>query len=109
MFSSQWVPRRILSDHGPKTIQQVRDDAARDFGTYLHNSMPARNMSISGGMLGMSKLRSGLDDVFSPIPIGNFHLLLRISFYSFIIALNFIKCYLVLLTLTFIWLYYHLS
>lgn len=68
---NRWVPRRILSDHGPKTIQQVRDDAARDFGTYLHPSIPARNMSISsGGMLGMSKLRSGMDDVFSPIPIG---------------------------------------
>lgn len=91
MFSSQWVPRRILSDHGPKTIQQVRDDAARDFGTYLHSSVPARNMSISGGMLGMSKLRSGLDDVFSPIPIGNFHFLVKNNIYQFYYCIKFYK------------------
>ncbi|XP_042900691.1 eukaryotic translation initiation factor 4 gamma 2 [Parasteatoda tepidariorum] len=66
---NRWIPRRILSEHGPKTIQQVRDDAARDFGSYL----PNRNMNSlppSTGMLNMSKLRSGMDDVFSPIPIG---------------------------------------
>lgn len=68
---NRWIPRRHLSEHGPKTIQQVRDDAARDFGAYLHPNLPARNMSIpSGGMLNMSKLRSGMDDVFSSIPIG---------------------------------------
>ncbi|XP_035220060.1 eukaryotic translation initiation factor 4 gamma 2-like [Stegodyphus dumicola] len=68
---NRWVPRRVLSDHGPKTIQQVRDDAARDFGVYMHYSVPARNMSLaSSGILGMGKLRSGLDDVFSSIPIG---------------------------------------
>ncbi|GFY53241.1 eukaryotic translation initiation factor 4 gamma 2 [Trichonephila inaurata madagascariensis] len=67
---NRWIPRRHLSEHGPKTIQQVRDDAARDFGAYLHPNLPVRNMSIpSGGMLNMSKLRSGMDDVFSSIPI----------------------------------------
>ncbi|XP_054718827.1 eukaryotic translation initiation factor 4 gamma 2-like isoform X2 [Uloborus diversus] len=69
---NRWVPRRILSEHGPKTIQQVRDDAARDFGAYLHHALPQRNMNLSSsGMLGMSKLRSGLDDVFSSVPIGS--------------------------------------
>ncbi|CAL1296001.1 unnamed protein product [Larinioides sclopetarius] len=69
---NRWVPRRHLAEHGPKTIQQVRDDAARDYGSYLHHNIPARNMSIpSSGMLNnMSKLRSGMDDVFSSIPIG---------------------------------------
>ncbi|KFM57634.1 hypothetical protein X975_15012, partial [Stegodyphus mimosarum] len=68
---NRWVPRRVLSDHGPKTIQQVRDDAARDFGVYMHYPVPARNMSLApSGILGMGKLRSGLDDVFSSIPIG---------------------------------------
>lgn len=71
----------MLSDHGPKTIQQVRDDAARDFGTYLHAQNSMRNMSMSsGGMLGMGKLRSGMDDVFSPIPIGNFFPHLKLHF-----------------------------
>ncbi|GIX77927.1 eukaryotic translation initiation factor 4 gamma 2 [Caerostris extrusa] len=68
---NRWVPRRHLAEHGPKTIQQVRDDAARDFGGYIHHGASQRNLPIpSGGLLNMNKLRSGLDDVFGSIPIG---------------------------------------
>lgn len=70
--ANRWVPRRVLADNGPKTIQQVREEAARDYGVYLpgHN-LTGRNMSVpSSGVLGIGKLRSGMDDVFSPVPIG---------------------------------------
>ncbi|XP_067123606.1 eukaryotic translation initiation factor 4 gamma 2 isoform X2 [Centruroides vittatus] len=68
---NKWIPRRVLSDHGPKTIQQVREEAARDYGVYIPPpAFSSRNMPVpSSGMLA-GKMRGGMDDVFSHLPIG---------------------------------------
>uniref|UniRef100_T1IXX2 Eukaryotic translation initiation factor 4 gamma 2 n=1 Tax=Strigamia maritima TaxID=126957 RepID=T1IXX2_STRMM len=71
----KWIPRKVLSDHGPKTITQIRQDAAKDFGFYIpsnsQNSLGSRNTS-GGSMMYRSnaKSRGGMDDVFGSMPLG---------------------------------------
>lgn len=71
----RWVPRKVLTDNGPKTIQQVREEAAKDIGYYL----PPPNVSkpYQVGMLppmrGLQS-RGGMDDVFGLMPIENLNL-----------------------------------
>merc|ERR1712240_23023 len=33
--NNRWMPRKLATPDGPRTIQQVREDAARDGGIYL--------------------------------------------------------------------------
>ena len=45
----QWKPRR-LTEKGPRTIQQVRQEAARDYGMYFGNQgQPQRPVPGSPG------------------------------------------------------------
>lgn len=93
---NKWIPRRATSEHGPRTIQQIRDEAARDYGMYVsgnsphHNShhqshhhqsgMPygmmgggGRNMPMPQNLAALNaggKARGGMDDVFGPLPLG---------------------------------------
>uniref|UniRef100_A0A1Z5L6M0 Eukaryotic translation initiation factor 4 gamma 2 n=1 Tax=Ornithodoros moubata TaxID=6938 RepID=A0A1Z5L6M0_ORNMO len=55
-----WVPRRGNSEHGPRTIQQIREEASRDLGVYLSSRVSNNKASSLGGM----------DDVFAPLPMG---------------------------------------
>lgn len=57
--ANRWIPRRGSSEHGPKTIQQIREEASRDLGVYLSSRL-SNNKSSLGGM----------DDVFAPLPVG---------------------------------------
>lgn len=96
--ANQWQPRKIASTDGPRTIQQIREEAARDSGVYipppgshLMGGMQGRgNQGGSGASSGPSSLgisppsglfpvsRSGLkgpigiglDDVFGSLPLG---------------------------------------
>lgn len=91
--SNHWQPRKIASTDGPRTIQQIREEAARDIGVYLP---PPGSQHHHGGIrggpsgpgysgLGMNQpsglfpiSRSGLkgptgiglDDVFGSLPLG---------------------------------------
>ena len=90
---NNWLPRKIASTEGPRTIQQIREEAARDIGVYL--PPPGSNVpgmrggpgaSGSGfGGLGISPpsglfpltrtglkgpMGIGLDDVFGSLPLG---------------------------------------
>lgn len=73
----KWVPRKVLSDHGPKTIAQVREEAAKDFGYYIPSSNSHMQGNRSGQGMGSAmifgrgpKSRGGLDDVFGSMPLG---------------------------------------
>lgn len=51
------MPRRVTSEHGPKTIQQIREDYAKDFGIYF-----APNVGQGSGR------GSAFANLFSPPP-----------------------------------------
>lgn len=71
----RWVPRKVLTDNGPKTIQQVREEAAKDFGYYIPPPSMGRNlpMGFPPAFRG-SRCRGGMDDVFGPMPIEGINL-----------------------------------
>ncbi|XP_076335649.1 N-acetyltransferase 1 isoform X1 [Tachypleus tridentatus] len=69
----KWVPRRVLAEQGPRTIHQIREEAAKDYGVYTPNScvIGGRNMQVPTPPLVMGvKGRGGMDDVFGPLPLG---------------------------------------
>ncbi|GAB1609027.1 eukaryotic translation initiation factor 4 gamma 2, partial [Argonauta hians] len=77
--ANKWVPRKMLSDHGPKTISQIRQEAADEFGIYL--GLPdgtGRGGGPTGGLFGSRIMngnmgachRGGLADIFSAAPTG---------------------------------------
>ncbi|MEE6498800.1 hypothetical protein FKM82_003235 [Ascaphus truei] len=37
--SNRWTPRKAFNDNGPKTINQVRQDAVKDLGVFIPTSM----------------------------------------------------------------------
>ncbi|EFX73405.1 hypothetical protein DAPPUDRAFT_253270 [Daphnia pulex] len=87
--TNHWQPRKIASTDGPRTIQQIREEAARDSGVYLPppGSHLMQGMHRDGGPGGMginppsglfpvsrSGLKGpigiGLEDVFGSLPLG---------------------------------------
>jgi len=95
--SNHWQPRKIASADGPRTIQQIREEAARDIGVYLpppgsqhhHHAHHGHHMRGAAGAAGAHSAyhqpgsglfpisRSfkgptgiGLDDVFGSLPLG---------------------------------------
>ncbi|XP_033112377.1 eukaryotic translation initiation factor 4 gamma 2-like, partial [Anneissia japonica] len=69
----QWVPRRAMRDQGPKLIEQVRQEAARDMGIYIPSKQSDFFSGINGdhGFLGRGQPRGGLNDVFIQGPMGS--------------------------------------
>ena len=89
--ANHWQPRKIASTDGPRTIQQIREEAARDSGVYI----PPPGSHLVAGMqrgpgsgpngLGISPpsglfpvsrsglkgpIGIGLEDVFGSLPLG---------------------------------------
>jgi len=78
MRENRWLPRKLVTPDGPRTIQQVREDAARDGCIYLpqqdNNVVKAANNSAPSHLQALlfSKSRpKGMDDIFGgPGPQG---------------------------------------
>ncbi|XP_062278880.1 eukaryotic translation initiation factor 4 gamma 2a [Scomber scombrus] len=72
---NRWVPRKAYIDNGPKTINQIRQDAVKDLGVFIpqndgmrtdlfmeNSFLPARMMKFDKEALG------GLADMFGQMP-----------------------------------------
>lgn len=78
MRENRWMPRKLVTPDGPRTIQQVREDAARDGCIYLPqqdaNAMKAASSAKPSHLQALlfSKSRpKGMDDIFGgPGPQG---------------------------------------
>ncbi|XP_070391572.1 eukaryotic translation initiation factor 4 gamma 2 isoform X3 [Dermacentor albipictus] len=60
--ANRWVPRRGAAEHGPRTLQQIRDEASRDLGIYCGSRVSGPRAASLGG---------GMDDVFAPLPMAS--------------------------------------
>ncbi|XP_071956220.1 eukaryotic translation initiation factor 4 gamma 2-like [Antedon mediterranea] len=71
--NNEWMPRRVMRDQGPKLIEQVRQEAARDLGIYIPSKQTDFFSGINGdrGFLGRGQPRGGLNDVFIQGPMGS--------------------------------------
>merc|ERR1712179_271649 len=77
MRQNRWMPRKLATPDGPRTIQQVREDAARDGCIYLpqqdssSNKPPAPPINQLQEVI-FSKIRpKGMDDIFGgPADLG---------------------------------------
>ncbi|EEC13280.1 eukaryotic translation initiation factor 4 gamma, putative, partial [Ixodes scapularis] len=58
--ANRWVPRRGNGEHGPRTLQQIREEASRDLGMYVSSRVTAHKGSMGG-----------MDDVFAPLPLAS--------------------------------------
>ncbi|XP_064601391.1 eukaryotic translation initiation factor 4 gamma 2-like [Liolophura sinensis] len=63
----KWVPRKVVSDAGPRTIAQIRQEAADETGVFIpsnHAQMPTGRMAraMNGGL--PPNLRGSMADVF---------------------------------------------
>ncbi|KAI0215321.1 Eukaryotic translation initiation factor 4 gamma 2 [Lamellibrachia satsuma] len=70
---NSWVPRDVLSDSGPKTIQQVREEAAKELGLNTRSSghVPVSPMSINDFFSHCGPRQGGgggMADMFSSMP-----------------------------------------
>ncbi len=70
-FWFQWKPRKNAQDNGPKTITEVREEAAKDFGMILPNQTRLSSMNMFGGpmmmngnMMGFPGGGAGFNDMF---------------------------------------------
>ncbi|KAL1438098.1 hypothetical protein MTO96_048191 [Rhipicephalus appendiculatus] len=63
--ANRWIPRRGNAEHGPRTLQQIREEASRDLGIYCGSGS-----RVSGGPRAAS-LGGGMDDVFAPLPMAS--------------------------------------
>lgn len=63
--ANRWVPRRGAAEHGPRTLQQIREEASRDLGIYSGHARMSNNSQNRGASLG------GMDDVFAPLPMAS--------------------------------------
>lgn len=84
--ANYWQPRKIASTDGPRTIQQIREEAARDSGVYLPppgqhvnrsgNASNGLGISPPSGLFPVSRsglkgpVGIGLEDVFGSLPLG---------------------------------------
>lgn len=78
--AANWVPRKIAQVDGPRTIQQVREEAARDLGVYIPPPTQHGPPRSSGPISPLASLpsffppggnRTGMEDVFGMSPMGN--------------------------------------
>jgi len=78
--AANWVPRKIAQVDGPRTIQQVREEAARDLGVYIPPPSSHGPPRSSGPISPLASLpsffppggnRTGMEDVFGMSPMGN--------------------------------------
>lgn len=67
---NRWVPRRGAAEHGPRTLQQIREEASRDLGIYSGGGGHAR-LSGNSQNRGASFGGGGMDDVFAPLPMAS--------------------------------------
>lgn len=78
--AAQWRPRKRAQQEGPRTITEVREEAARDLGVYMppppNSAPPASQYSIINPLVNGPTFfsqgggaRQGLDDVFG-LPLG---------------------------------------
>lgn len=66
---NRWVPRRGNAEHGPRTLQQIREEASRDLGIYSGGH--SRMSGGGGGQNRGASLGGGMDDVFAPLPMAS--------------------------------------
>merc|ERR1719278_2421161 len=69
MRKNRWMPRKLATPDGPRTIQQVREDAARDGCIYLpqQESPPNKSETAANKLeeVIFSKIRpKGMEDIF---------------------------------------------
>ncbi|XP_070557334.1 eukaryotic translation initiation factor 4 gamma 2-like [Ptychodera flava] len=71
--ANYWKPRKVLADNSPRTIEQIRQEAAKDYGVYIpYNGPNLKQKNFFGGPFDeMDSLRpqkrgGGLSDVFMP-------------------------------------------
>lgn len=69
--ANRWVPRRGAAEHGPRTLQQIREEASRDLGIYCGGGGHARLSGNSQQNRGASLGGGGMDDVFAPLPMAS--------------------------------------
>ncbi|XP_071551086.1 eukaryotic translation initiation factor 4 gamma 2 isoform X1 [Panulirus ornatus] len=71
--AANWVPRKVAQVDGPRTIRQVREEAAHDLGVYIPPSAhgPPRSSGPISPLAGVSPFfpqpggnRTGMEDVF---------------------------------------------
>ncbi|KAG1714650.1 Eukaryotic translation initiation factor 4 gamma 2 [Nymphon striatum] len=73
---NKWIPRLIYTDNNPRTIRQIHEDAAKEYGFYIPAMHPSTNsvsslFSDEHARLGLSRNKNGgMDDVFDSILIG---------------------------------------
>jgi len=74
MRENKWMPRKLATPDGPRTIQQVREDAARDGCIYLPQQDVIKNNPVPSQLQEVlfSKSRNkGMEDIFGgPGPQG---------------------------------------
>ncbi|MCL4121464.1 UNVERIFIED_CONTAM: hypothetical protein GTU68_025152 [Idotea baltica] len=79
--AANWVPRKVAQIDGPRTIQQVREEAARDLGIYIPPPNSQGPPRPSGPISPLSSVmpsffppgcgsRTGMEDVFGMPPLG---------------------------------------
>lgn len=73
----QWIPRLVHSDNSPRTIRQIHEDAAKEYGFYIPIMQPSANslsslFSDEHARLGLARnnKNGGMDDVFDSILMG---------------------------------------
>ena len=76
--AAHWVPRKAAQTEGPRTIQQVREEAARDLGVYIPPPASQGQPRSSGPISPLAGLpsffpqgnpRTGMEDVFGVPPL----------------------------------------
>ncbi|XP_076068093.1 N-acetyltransferase 1 isoform X1 [Oratosquilla oratoria] len=78
--AASWVPRKIAQSDGPRTIQEVREEAARDLGVYIPpptSQGPPRSSGLISPLAALGSFfptansnRVGMEDVFGMPPMG---------------------------------------
>jgi len=74
MRENKWLPRKLKTPDGPRTIQQVREDAARDGCIYLPQQDHPNNKPPTPDTTHMQQFvfnrSKGMDDIFGGFPLG---------------------------------------
>lgn len=74
MRENKWLPRKLKTPDGPRTIQQVREDAARDGCIYLPQQDHPQNKPPTPDTTHMQQFvfnrSKGMDDIFGGFPLG---------------------------------------
>jgi len=74
MRENKWLPRKLKTPDGPRTIQQVREDAARDGCIYLPQQDHPQNKPPTPDTTHMQQFNfnrsKGMDDIFGGFPLG---------------------------------------